>query len=329
MSSLASHTSDTIDESLYSRQLYVLGHEAMKKMSSSNILLIGLRGLGVEIAKNLVLGGVKSVTLYDNNITTIADLGSQFYLNEKDIGKSRAEACISELMDLNRNVHLKLFNDTLNENKLKEGGYTLVIVTNETLDVQIKINNWCRLLNIGFIAADTFGVVCSTFVDLGNDFTVIDATGEPPLSKLISHVSNNNPGIVTCIEDVRHGLETGDHVLFEEVEGMSELNGPVSRPVKVINPYSFTIEDTTNYGNYECGGRFRQKKLSKQIEFQPLVTQISHPNILMSADMSKFDHDLQLHCFVQALSLFRTENGRFPTPGEENVILELTKKVFI
>jgi ubiquitin-activating enzyme E1 len=41
-----------IDESLYSRQLYVLGHEAMKRMGSSNVLIVGLKGLGVEIGKH-------------------------------------------------------------------------------------------------------------------------------------------------------------------------------------------------------------------------------------------------------------------------------------
>ena len=51
-----------IDESLYSRQLYVLGHEAMKRMGQSNVLVIGLKGLGVEIAKNIALAGVKSLT---------------------------------------------------------------------------------------------------------------------------------------------------------------------------------------------------------------------------------------------------------------------------
>ena len=40
-----------IDESLYSRQLYVLGHEAMKRMGASHVLIAGLRGLGVEIGK--------------------------------------------------------------------------------------------------------------------------------------------------------------------------------------------------------------------------------------------------------------------------------------
>ena len=42
-----------IDESLYSRQLNVLGHEAMKRMGSSHVLIAGLRGLGVEIGRSI------------------------------------------------------------------------------------------------------------------------------------------------------------------------------------------------------------------------------------------------------------------------------------
>ena len=40
-----------IDEGLYSRQLYVMGHEAQRRMGESNVLLVGLRGLGVEVTK--------------------------------------------------------------------------------------------------------------------------------------------------------------------------------------------------------------------------------------------------------------------------------------
>ena len=38
-----------LDENLYSRQLYVLGYDAMKRMQHSNVLIVGLTGLGVEI----------------------------------------------------------------------------------------------------------------------------------------------------------------------------------------------------------------------------------------------------------------------------------------
>lgn len=38
-----------IDEGLYSRQLYVMGRDAQKRMGSAKVLICGLNGLGVEI----------------------------------------------------------------------------------------------------------------------------------------------------------------------------------------------------------------------------------------------------------------------------------------
>ena len=34
-----------------------------------------------------------------------------------------------------------------------------------------------------------------------------------------------NPGMVTTLDEARHGLETGDYVTFTEVQGMEALNG--------------------------------------------------------------------------------------------------------
>lgn len=93
-----------IDESLYSRQLYVLGEDAMKKMGHSSALIIGMKGLGVEIgritcisfivAKNIILAGIKNVSIYDNDPACIKDLSTNFYITEADIGKPRAEVRI-------------------------------------------------------------------------------------------------------------------------------------------------------------------------------------------------------------------------------------------
>lgn len=56
---------------------YVLGHDAMKRMQNSNVLISGMRGLGVEIAKNVILGGVRSVTVHDQGLAEWRDLSSQ------------------------------------------------------------------------------------------------------------------------------------------------------------------------------------------------------------------------------------------------------------
>lgn len=98
--------SGKIDEGLYSRQLYVMGHEAQMRMGAANVLIIGLNGLGVEIAKNIILAGVKSVTLHDDTPASHLDLSSQFYLTEKDIGQPRAKVSTTKLAELNPYVHV-------------------------------------------------------------------------------------------------------------------------------------------------------------------------------------------------------------------------------
>lgn len=67
----------------------MLGHEAMKRMAQTSVLISGMKGLGVEIAKNIILGGVKAVTLHDTDNAETANLASQFYLSEADVGKNR------------------------------------------------------------------------------------------------------------------------------------------------------------------------------------------------------------------------------------------------
>lgn len=101
-----------IDESLYSRQLYVLGHEAMKRMSASNVLIAGMKGLGVEIAKNIALAGVKSLTLYDPAPVAIGDLSSQFFLRESDVGKERAAASAPRVAELNAYTPVSVLEDS-------------------------------------------------------------------------------------------------------------------------------------------------------------------------------------------------------------------------
>jgi len=72
--------------------------ETMGKLVLMDVLIVGLRGLGAETAKNLILGGPRSVTLYDPTIITWGDLSANFYCHESQVGKiTRAEACVDKL----------------------------------------------------------------------------------------------------------------------------------------------------------------------------------------------------------------------------------------
>ena len=87
-----------IDTDLYSRQIGTFGIETMGKLIKMNVVIIGQRGLGIEIAKNLILAGPKSVLIYDPEMVALNDLGANFYLEEGHVGKSsRADAGLKKL----------------------------------------------------------------------------------------------------------------------------------------------------------------------------------------------------------------------------------------
>lgn len=49
----------------YSRQIGAFGLETMAKLVRLRVLVVGLQGVGVECAKNLILAGPGAITLHD------------------------------------------------------------------------------------------------------------------------------------------------------------------------------------------------------------------------------------------------------------------------
>lgn len=56
---------------------YTLGEAAMRRLRLSKVLVSGMGGVGIEIAKNLVLGGLRHVTIHDTKNATYYDLSNQ------------------------------------------------------------------------------------------------------------------------------------------------------------------------------------------------------------------------------------------------------------
>ena len=63
---------------------------------------------------------------------------------------------------------------------------------------------------------------------------------------------------------------------FTEVQGMTELNGCEPRKIAVKGPYTFSIGDTSDLGDYKTGGIFTQVKMPKILDF------VSYKNLTLS-----------------------------------------------
>ncbi|XP_030750394.1 ubiquitin-like modifier-activating enzyme 1 isoform X1 [Sitophilus oryzae] len=309
--SQAQNNAAEIDEGLYSRQLYVLGHDAMRRMASSDVLISGLGGLGVEVAKNVILGGVKSVTIHDEKQVSITDFSSQFFFVPEDTGKNRAEVVCKKLSELNNYVPTRSYTGPLNEDYIKK--FSVVVLTDSTRAEQLRISEVTHANNIALIVADTKGLFAQVFCDFGDSFTVVDTNGEPVVSAMIADISTDKESVVTCIDDTRHGMEDGDYVTFSEVQGMTELNGCAPKKIKVLGPYTFSIGDTTGFSKYERGGIATQVKMPKELSFKSLKESLENPEFVIT-DFAKFDHPSQLHLAFSTLHNYVERNKKLPKP---------------
>lgn len=53
----------------------------MVNLRKANVLISGIGSVGVEVAKNLILGGVRHVTIHDTKVTQYNDLSAQVFFN--------------------------------------------------------------------------------------------------------------------------------------------------------------------------------------------------------------------------------------------------------
>lgn len=137
------------------------------RLRNSKILIAGVNGLGAEIAKNIILAGVKSVTFLDQKPVTELDFASQFFVPRDQIGQNRAEASIVRAQALNPMVDVNADTGLLAQ-KDEEffSKFDVVVIIEASQHEQIRINNICRVNNVKYYAADLWGMFGYSFVDL-------------------------------------------------------------------------------------------------------------------------------------------------------------------
>jgi len=289
--------SATIDEGLYSRQLYAIGKDAMEKMVKSNVMISHINGLGLEIAKNTILQGCNRVTLHDTEKVVNTDLSTNYYITQQDIGRNRAEASYQKLAELNNYVKVDTITRPLTPDFLKN--YNVVILVDYNLDKQLELNAYTHKNNIKFISVTTMGLMGQAFCDFGDDFIIHDPDGEQVHKSIVENILNDKEPLVTCIDSKSHGLTTGDYVRFIDVKGMSELNNISQIEIKYIDKNSFKLIniDTTQFGKF-ISGEVIQVKQPKVLKFKSLKESIDSPEFVMT-DFTDFEKPNKLHALFK------------------------------
>jgi molybdopterin/thiamine biosynthesis adenylyltransferase len=84
---------------LWARELLIYG-EDFKRIKQIKILLVGAGALGNEIAKNLALSGVGTMTIVDRDTIETPNLSKSIFFRESDIGSPKAQVLAERVQEM-------------------------------------------------------------------------------------------------------------------------------------------------------------------------------------------------------------------------------------
>lgn len=314
-----------IDESLYSRQLYAIGKDAMAKMTKADILITcgeNFTGSALELAKCIILAGVKSVTLHSVfDRLTYRNIGSNYFTNESDIGKPYLDTMVRELRELNTYVQVNK-TKTIDIDK-----YTCIVFCDYNVHQLFYWNEKCRQSRVKFIMLQSYGLTFNLFCDFGDDHIINDDNGEPLASGIIERIEK---GIFVTSDP--HLLSSGDIVVINMnnttsqylVRSISSNEFEVCECNNLVNERNYLTQKEKQMLQVKMmkGGlprvhfkdtilnntTFQQKKIPTSIRFKNLESSLENPDIVI------FDtHDWKYstiipkiqNIFMQALSIWK------------------------
>ncbi|KTW28290.1 E1 ubiquitin-activating protein AOS1 [Pneumocystis jirovecii RU7] len=231
---------------VYDRQIRLWGIQAQKRIRNSSVLLIHIRELAEEIAKNLVLSGIGTLTLLDDGTVEKIDSKTQFCIGLSDIGMNYADVVSRVLKEFNPSVTLEINTTPLFDvSDDYFSGFDVVIATELELDLivsmkihcvqslytKIHLNTVCRAQKVPFYTCAMYGFYGYIFVDLIKHTYSIEkkASGRSKKTTRIEYTEQYHP----FPEVVNH--EYGKLLTEKHAKKVSQfLPGIIGKPVTVF-----------------------------------------------------------------------------------------------
>ncbi|KAK6198562.1 uncharacterized protein RJT21DRAFT_440 [Scheffersomyces amazonensis] len=238
---------------LYDRQIRLWGMATQLRLRSAKILLINLGAIGGEIIKNLVLGGLNSITILDDSKVKEEDFGAQFFLpnDESIVNQLKLPLVIEKIKELNNRVNLTIDTSSLTKvisdsQYLKQ--FDLIIATELDKSQLFELNSKTRELNIplyatgghglnGYIITDLIKHTATSEKDVGN----IPRKPDTKINrvKTITNVSYNETDkkeIITILDEYNPISE-----IFKSKQLPNQLNKRQMKRLSAALPLIFAL----------------------------------------------------------------------------------------
>lgn len=127
------------DLSQWSRQTVLpeIGIEGQKKILNANVSIVGMGGLGCPAAQSLLIAGIGSLHLIDNDTVSLSNLHRQPLFNPEDIDHKKVIVAKKKLSRMNPKANIKITDSLLDE----KNAHTLLSGSDVIIDATDNIKS--------------------------------------------------------------------------------------------------------------------------------------------------------------------------------------------
>jgi len=98
----------------------LIGGEALKKLKSSRVLVVGLGGVGAYAAEMICRAGTGSMTIIDGDNIHTSNINRQLLALNSTLGIRKTELMASRLLDINPDLKLNVISEYIRGDRLPE-----------------------------------------------------------------------------------------------------------------------------------------------------------------------------------------------------------------
>ena len=123
-----------------------IGLAGQKKIFSSNVLIVGMGGLGCPLLYYLSASGVGEIGIVDFDKVEVSNLNRQSLFGSKDIGKFKVNQAKREIKKINKKIKVKTFKKRLSVKNIKNIFKSFDIICDGTDNYKTRylINDYCK-----------------------------------------------------------------------------------------------------------------------------------------------------------------------------------------
>jgi len=122
-----------------------IGLAGQKKMFSSNVVIIGLGGLGCPLLTYLAASGVGKIGIVDFDRVEISNLNRQTLFNTNDIGKFKVNQAKKAINKINKEIKIIPFNKKITSENIENilSSFDIICDGTDNYNTRYLINDYC------------------------------------------------------------------------------------------------------------------------------------------------------------------------------------------